>query len=211
MMLSRVSIDRLRINLCEQIDFVSASCDRYDDGHESEAKRIALSLRVLVHDTDRSSSLLELLDIKGSLPFVDTADSLMVTPTFEMPLGLVVAVMDSGEERYQPILDCLSSDNRVPFDEWWNRALVRPVDHAARSRRGEREAFTRRDFVLGMANMEGGGHVDPSPSRWWHDLRDQTYLGAMRLEDDQPIANFVPATIRQIGWEVLETFSLPAE
>jgi hypothetical protein len=211
MMSSRGSGERLRINLREQIDFIAASCARYDDGVESEGKRIALSLRVLVHDTDRSISILGLLGLKDSLRFVDTAHSLSVTPSFEMPLGLVVAVMDDEDQRYEPILDYHGSDNRVSFDEWWNGVLVRPVDHSARSKRGETDSFTRRDFVLGTANMEGGGHVDPSPSRWWHDLRDQTYLGAMRLEDDRPIANLVPATIRQIGWEVLETFSLPAE
>jgi len=42
--------------LNEQLDFLQASCDRFDDGHRHEAKRIALSLRVLLHDTQDSDA-----------------------------------------------------------------------------------------------------------------------------------------------------------
>jgi hypothetical protein len=197
--------DRLTANLREQLDFLEASCARFDEGYEHEAKRIALSIRVLVHDTKRSQSLLGLLGMKGALRFVDTAQSLQMTSTFELALGLVVAVMEPKQERYEPYLDAYGSDRRVPFDDWWGTVLVRPVDFRRREKQGERAVFTRKDFILGAANQEGGGHVDPNPTRWWRDLRDQDYLGAMEVRPGVPVAQLVPATIRQIGWEVLET------
>jgi hypothetical protein len=65
--------------------------------------------------------------------------------------------------------------------------------------------FTRRDFVLGLANAEGGAHVDPSPSQWWRELRDQDYLGALELPRGIPVPGLVSATIRQMAWEILAT------
>ena len=44
--------------LREQIGFIERSAAAFDEGHEEEAKRIAVVLRVLLHDTPQSTSLL---------------------------------------------------------------------------------------------------------------------------------------------------------
>ncbi len=47
------SRDGLLNSLNETVQFIIASCRAFDSGFESEAKRIAVAVRVLVHDTPR--------------------------------------------------------------------------------------------------------------------------------------------------------------
>ena len=55
----------LEDHLREQISFLRASADSYDSGFKGEAKRLAVIIRVLLHDTHKSTSLMTLLGIKG--------------------------------------------------------------------------------------------------------------------------------------------------
>jgi hypothetical protein len=64
--------DELKSLLDEQLDFLRTSADAFDRGVLSEYKRIALVLRVLLHDTSQSRSLLEQLGVKAGLRFLDT-------------------------------------------------------------------------------------------------------------------------------------------
>src|SRR5689334_22592559 len=59
--------------LQDHITFIRASCGLYDSGYGGEAKRIATSIRVLVHDTAASHSLLEQLGYKQTLQFLSLA------------------------------------------------------------------------------------------------------------------------------------------
>lgn len=61
--------DALLNHLKEQIFFLQASSSSYDRGFMSEAKRLAVVIRVLVHDTPKSQSLLSQMDKKG-IPFL---------------------------------------------------------------------------------------------------------------------------------------------
>ena len=51
--------------LQRQIGFLKRSCLTYDSGHQEEALRIAVSLRVPFHDTKSSVSLLTHLGVKA--------------------------------------------------------------------------------------------------------------------------------------------------
>ena len=62
----------LRDHLCEQLHFLRASAASYDNGAEGEAKRLATTIRVLVHDTKKSKSLLLQLSMKHLLQMHDT-------------------------------------------------------------------------------------------------------------------------------------------
>jgi hypothetical protein len=50
----------LEFQLKEQLEFIASSAEAYDAGKFAESKRIATSVRVLVHDTGSSTSLLKL-------------------------------------------------------------------------------------------------------------------------------------------------------
>ncbi len=51
--------------LRRQILFLQNSCRLYDEGHFEEAIRLAVALRVMLHDTDKSTSLLNHLAAKS--------------------------------------------------------------------------------------------------------------------------------------------------
>jgi hypothetical protein len=58
--------------LQEQMGFLQRSADLFDSGVTEEALRLAVTLRVLLHDTSASLSLLTQLDVKQDLDFVTT-------------------------------------------------------------------------------------------------------------------------------------------
>jgi len=53
------AINRLQTKLGEQIGFLERSCKQFDDGHEEEAFRLSTTIRVLFHETKKSTSLLK--------------------------------------------------------------------------------------------------------------------------------------------------------
>jgi hypothetical protein len=59
-------------NLEEQLAFLESSASAFDNGFAGEIKRLAVTVRVLLHDTTKSKSLLTLLGKKG-IKFIDTA------------------------------------------------------------------------------------------------------------------------------------------
>jgi hypothetical protein len=148
--------------LDEQLEFLRTSAQAFDHGVFPEYKRIALVLRVLLHDTSQSHSLLEQLGGKASLRFLDTrhppiaaTDHQIVGP-HDWPTGMIMmtatlsAAPDphgEGSWGYVPLLgsDPERSQSRKPFDAWWHDSIID-------LRSGE--TFSRRHFVLGIANRE---------------------------------------------------------
>lgn len=141
--------DELLRHLHEQLRFLEASARAYDAGFEGEGKRLAVVLRVLLHDTKSSQSLLGTLGVKQSLLFQD-----VVGPVPDNALvfaGLSMGFTAAGV-RYFPRLD--APKQRIPFDPWWNGLVLLQQNAGVH--------FTRRDAVLALANADGGAHVDPS-------------------------------------------------
>ena len=92
----RQSEDDLQTHLSEQIAFLKNSTKSYDEGFDGEAKRMATAIRVLVHDTPKSASLLAQLALK-QIEFYDTApthrpDNIMATH------GLISVVFGGGAD-----------------------------------------------------------------------------------------------------------------
>jgi hypothetical protein len=164
---------------------------------------------VLLHDTDGSKSLLEQLDLKSTLAFLDTRireqppPGLQYTEQRGWPTGMVILSMalGGGPTTFRAALD---DDQDLPppvvaFDSWWEDALLVSLDDIR---------WSRRRFILGAANQEGGGHVDPKPAAWWQDLRDGTWIGAVKIHGpagEAPVSDLAPAAIRQITHELLAT------
>jgi hypothetical protein len=204
-----MSDDRLKASLAEQVDFLRASAERFDAGHHHEAKRLALTIRVLVHDTDGSKSLLEQLDLKSKLAFLDTHTReeqhgrFQVARQLGWPTGMVVLSMAiGGPTTFRASLgsDKESRSAEAAFDTWWeNSPLLAAKDG---------RSWNRRRFVLGAANQEGGAHVDAKPAAWWRDLRDGTWIGAVNVDTpagEAALSELAPAVIRQITHELLTT------
>ena len=124
--------DRLQTALVEQVDFLRASAERFDQGYDHEVKRLALTMRVL-HDTGGSSSLLGQLGLKSKLAFFNTRTGREPPPGRQVmeqlgwPTGMVMLSMTVGSPM-MTFRAALGSDQQsqpaeVPFDAWWNEPL----------------------------------------------------------------------------------------
>ena len=71
------SRDELLLQLAEQRRFLASSCAAFDAGEHAEAKRIADTLRVLLHHLGASHALLVELGTRDQVGWLDTAGSLL--------------------------------------------------------------------------------------------------------------------------------------
>jgi len=140
----------LKEQLNEQIGFIKRSAELYDRGYPEEAKRIALNVRILVHDTTNSLSLLKQLNMINITKFFDTSMKRIkddIDKTAWHCLTLIHA------NKHIPILDWnIKSAKKVNFEEWWNSVVL--VDSPGNE-------FTRKQLILYVADQNGGAHVDP--------------------------------------------------
>lgn len=188
----------LQAHFNEQLSFIAASADSYDRGVEQEAKRIAVSVRVLVHDTKSSKSLLAQLGRKTEL-FLDTSieDSPGNLATYSGLVGIVM--MQPGPSSYFPLLDSFVTPRPLPFDTWWNGVIFRDDQQRTISRLG---------LVRALANQDGGAHVDAELGAAYADLSRKNSLGWQETQAgiSRAMAGAELAALRQIGHEILKTF-----
>src|SRR5689334_21606817 len=100
-------------HLAEQVAFLRQSAAQYDEGVDAEAKRLAVSVRTMCHDTRNSQSLLHQLGLLDVLRFVDTAWQMPMKREPEREPGTVMvtafssplAPMSGGPRGYTPLLD----------------------------------------------------------------------------------------------------------
>ena len=182
----------------EQLKFIANSAMSFDCGFEGESKRIALSVRVLAHNTDRSASLLNQAGRVEAVGFVDSCIPFDPQNQFSH-CGLVKYLHIGGSVRPVPLFEDSPAKPRIiPLSDWWNGIVFVGNDGAV---------FSRRDIVLTMANKEGGGHVDPRLDPEYAALTRSNPPGWTTHSSDivMPAANPVPAALRQIAHEVLAT------
>lgn len=183
----------------EQIQFIEASSGAFDEGFDSEAKRLAVSIRILVHDTSASKSLLGQLGKKSgqffdsSIPF--EADNKLSHG------GLIYLNLSVGDgAKYVAMLDDVPSPmiKWAAFDQWWTMPVL--VDK-------DRRFMSRKDVVLAAANQDGGAHVDPRLDEAYAAISRDNSLGWVSSDGNQsvPMQGAEKATIRQIAHEVLKT------
>lgn len=187
-------------HLKEQIGFLLLSCDSYDKGFLGEYARIATVIRVLVHDTSKSISLLKHLNKKDML-FYDTGRDYDPRASIQTP-GLVMLQLGKSGQGIVP--KCLDSSrenyNKILFVNWWEKIVLWDKN---------KNTFTRKDLILTASNQDGGAHVDPELNSIYAGLLKFETLGwtvmsttgkSLKVDSGKRI---VGASIRQIGYEVL--------
>ena len=198
------SRDELLELLAESRQVLERSADAFDSGYEAEAKRLAVVLRVLLHDTQASHSLLKQLGVKDRLDLLDTAEPINPQNLLPTP-GLVImrATMtaDGAEGQYvAPLkMERPGGSRVVGFASWWQNAVMK-VDGV----------WSRKDLVLALANTEGGAHVDPGLDERYDRLAKKNGVGfvAMSTSGEKSFAgNVVAVAVRQVTHEVLETLT----
>lgn len=193
--------DDLVHELSNQQKLVRAAAAEFDSGEELAARWLSTCIRILVHDTNKSHSLLGQLGIKEKLEYVDTAiepGDLMLTS------GLTITELSTdGSASYLPPLGGgppVRNKPPVDFGRWWNTKIVRDQ---------ESNLFSRKDLVLAVANTDGGTHVDPQLEVAYAALSRSNSLGWFVSHGDAPrsLGDPVPASIRQISYELEQTLA----
>jgi hypothetical protein len=205
----------LEQHLGEQVSFLRASAQAFDASFEAEAKRLATSIRILVHDTRNSRSLIDQLGLKDDLRFEDTTIRRIELPTGLTALppgsivlhsGITVTQMKFGGPNvgvaFAAPLDEVAPERIGPpvkFVDWWEPVILTDT---------EGNDFSRKSFVLALANEDGGAHVDPNLRAGYAALVKANSLGRMGAGPGQelrPLLNIALASVRQIAHELLRT------
>ena len=201
---------------CQQAKLLIDACRRFDDGDGLEYLNIAGKLRILLHDQGKNShALLGQVGVLSQPIFV--ASGADITPENVLPESKLTSykvghettvhiprLNDMGEGAPRKMLPLHAQIHRLThgivvrdggrgraFDDWWNQPVIRDMG---------REEYTRSFVVLKVANQDGGSHVDPSLDARHYALTRQNSMGM--FVGDEPLESPVPATIRQIGWEI---------
>jgi hypothetical protein len=171
-----------KAHLFRQLGFLWRSCQAYDEGHIDEAVRIATVIRVLIHDTQASTSLLKHLDAENILLSSTVVTHTDIKPVFMSAMGRTR--ITSTETTRKPNTDPTALQIQLTVPEWWGQVVYIY---------GQVQA-TRKSLVLGAANKDGGAHVDTKLNKEYEALM----LGGVRgwfhyspTSDDhfQPVMN----------------------
>lgn len=186
----------LDVQLVEQLGALQRSMKLFDDGYSAEAKRLAVILRVLFHNSRSSSSLLKLLG-REDIELVDSSPQLDPENLLSFH-GLVSIKFEDGEWSYAPKLDTDAPIKRTPLKHWWKGVVF--SDNKSRT-------LTRADVVLTAANQDGGAHVDREIREDYAELRFGRSLGWTDDQGAPPSGDPRYVAIRQISHEVLKTLT----
>lgn len=197
---------RFREHLSRQLGFIHRSCEAYDTGHRDEAIRIATSIRVLVHDTRSSTSLITHLgaadlQLLSTVPPDEPDESGLQRVTLN---GLASMKFDATGVHLVPPLGRRGDPFLMSVDEWWNQRVWLL---------GARW-ITRRDIVLAAANKDGGAHVDAELTVEYEELARPGAAGTFSVggpdADMQPFVQAHLVALRQLGYEILNSVDLIA-
>lgn len=211
--------------LIEQLQFLRSSARAVDQGEQYEFKRLAMTLRVLLHSGRRpTQALLDQIGVLGKLQFLDSAgenppnnklraQNLLALQQLTWGGGGVpsrggyIARMHNLPDfklDWRTQVHELAAGRSLPrkageyldFDTWWSAVVLTD---------GLGAEFSRADLVRAVANTDGGGHVDPTLDASYYALSRSNSLGWIMTEpsgEQLPFDNPVPASIRQIAYEV---------
>jgi len=193
---------RLLNKLEQQVLFIRNSCELFDRGHEEEALRLAASLRIVFHDTDRSTSLVRHLKLE------ETGTRMLSTARghgdWKDYLAHKIDLTSSEPVKMTPMLGNNFFERSI--EDWWEKETVF-VHNGTK--------YSRRTIVLSAANKDGGTHVDATLEKYYEVLCAGEYAigitGDLKFDGPPPFpqgVTFFPknahlALLRQFAHEVL--------
>lgn len=193
-------------HLKQQIGFIKRSCDSFDAGHTDEAIRIATSLRVLLHNTGQSTSLIKHLDALNisllSTVIDRDAEIAAQGPNDGILIfgGLFCTTIDTTGVSLQASLDCGETRELVPITKWLNQIVSSTMS---------RIRVTRYDIILGATNKDGGAHVDLNLPVPYQVASGESSMGFFMKKSGVDIQNPLEKThlvsLRQMGYEILNS------
>lgn len=211
--------DRLLSNLEEQLGFLVKSCRDFDRGDQSEVKRIAGVLRVLLYERGTNKALLRQLGFLEDLAFVDTGIVFDESNAAEVFGGkfflpsscwqglLTLTENEDGStewiaplaERPHMNLPCFVTHSMTRYPEWWGKRFIASSSGTL---------FSRMDLVSIMVNQDGHAHCDPELDKDYDDLLADYHgleisTGGSEESFARPRGNIVYCSVRQIAFELM--------
>lgn len=178
---------------------------------EIEAKRLAVIVRTLLHDTSKSTSLLSHLSVKSHFKYIDTKfsnDERLHSMTGmhgvegspNQYIGLVAKVNDGNSLLAVPLFmqhlpEWYQSYQRKSFEQWWGDVIIDINGHKQ----------TRNTLILNVANKDGGAHVDESQPMDYHAIKNTNVRLKVNGIQTPFERNVVYASVAQIAWELLNS------
>ena len=198
---STVDKNRYIEQLKRHLYFINKSCESFDNGTFIEGTRISVSLRVLFHDTNRSTSLLNHLNctdinILSTVRYTEFSENDCIR--FYDPM---IGFKNYGESPglYPNCYNEMFNDEYVflPRAKWWNQ-IVRVIGDLK---------LSRKQIVLTLADQDGGAHVDSTVEETYQ-YANTAIKVIHKYDDGTEIEGFNEASLiimRQLGYEVLNS------
>ncbi len=211
--------NELNEKLSQALELLQLNCKQYDAGSVISAVQIATQLRVLVHDTAMSTSLLAQTGRKNNIQYVDSSikhrggisfwhienvSNQVITVNEYIYAGLLKKTMTNGLNgkmptlNFEPLLEANNHGSKwEDFDTWYKGQTMFEYGQLK---------MTRKDIICTLANKEGGAHVDLNYSDDYKYFKEPTMLdininGLLARFNQNPVY----VSVRQIAWEVLES------
>lgn len=190
-----------RTHLAEQIQFLQSSAKLYDLGTEIEAKRMAVTLRVLVYgDNEKSQSqpLLGLMRLKKKMSFLSTAKPYSGNNLLTEQMLLHMRIDCSGLT-YLPAFENSGCNHMLRYPDWANEVVLTDK---------KQNTYRRKDVIKLLANKAGGAHVDADIPDSLAPMTEIDFGGWESKSADGTTSfgnNPVYATMRQMTFEMLQS------
>lgn len=180
-------------HLKRQLGFIQKSCEAYDAGDDAEALRIAIALRVLIHQTTNSDSLLNQMGIRNTIKLLSTIKSIPATNGIADGISVL---SQKGNRLVQAPLGSSGRHDLVAVEDWWNQSVF--------SR--QNQIITRKDMVLLGANKDGGAHIDEKINNKGKFLREGGFWTNGVINGRSiDMGDFHLVGLRQFGYETLNS------
>ncbi|WP_205064486.1 hypothetical protein [Pantoea coffeiphila] len=110
-----------RAHLARQLSFLKRSCEAYDAGATDEAIRMATVIRVLIHNTRASTSLLKHLNATKINLITSTQDP-PNNAVFFQGIGMM-QIGGNEESKYFAPFSLSVTSRPVPVSKWWDQIV----------------------------------------------------------------------------------------
>ena len=197
-------LDELGSQLQKQLGFLARSCRDYDLGESDEAIRIATTIRVLIHQTSKSTSLLKHLNLT-TINLLSTVREIPPKTLHAMSMCTFTSSSD-GTFTYKPLLNESGFQEFVPVSKWWNQVILV----------SEGKYITRKKIVLEAANTDGGAHVNTKKDAAYSIVSANGFAGTVSYTTVSEtgkveLENTHLMCLRQMGYELLNSPELCAQ
>lgn len=192
----------LKDHLRRQFEYLRRSCELYDAGHLDEAVRLAVGIRVLIHDTQKSKSLLRQMHVREQVKLATSFGFSAHLPKNFQPTSVFPIFASSVEGGTSVPFPLPIPPILMAVSEWWEEIVWM-----------QESTLTRKEIILGTANKEGGAHVQATAPETIQELRrglsriTSVKIGGIEIGTPE---NYHFILIRQFAHELLNSESLTA-